>query len=257
MSTDDEWEAWGEKDPYFGVLTHDRFRASALDDDSLADFFASGEHDLATALETVRRYVDSDFEPTRAVDFGCGVGRIVVPLAQRCEQVVGVDVSPSMLREAQRNCDARGFDNVSFVRSDDELSALSGTFDLIHSLIVFQHIPSRRALSLFERLVSHLEPGGVGVVHFVFGKQQPPEWDRDAVVTEMAAKLRTSLVWRAVRQRFRDDPEIQMNNIDLNKVFLVLTSMGVNSTRVEFREHGDYRAATLFFQRDEPVPLDS
>ena len=250
VSTDDEWEAWGEKDPYFGVLTHDRFRSDALDDASLAEFFESGENEVSRVLESVRLHIDDTFEPQRAVDFGCGVGRIVMPLARRCELVTGIDVSPSMLREATRNCEERGLDNVLFVQSDDELSQLTGTFDFVHSVIVFQHIPPRRAVNIFKALLGHLEERGVGVVHFVYAKDQPEQWDRDAVISEAAGRLRATPVWRAARQRLREDPEIQMNSIDLNKIFALLHTSGVSSTHVKFREHGSYLAATIFFQRD-------
>ena len=155
------------------------------------------------------------------------------------------------LSEARNNCEARGLDNVSFVRSDDELSELSGTYDFLHSLIVFQHIPPRRATALFARLLSHLDPGGVGVVHFVYGQKAPEQWDREAMMSEVAGRLRSTPVWRVARQRLRDDPEIQMNSIDLNKIFALLHTSGVSSTHVEFREHGEYLATTLFFQLGE------
>ena len=79
---------------------------------------------------------------------------------------MGVDVSDAMMAEAARNCRERKITNVSFVKSDDRLSRLEGTFDLIHSIIVFQHIAPHRVELLVRGLVSHLEPGGVGALHF-------------------------------------------------------------------------------------------
>lgn len=249
MSTDDEWEAWGQRDPYFGVLTHDRFRADVLDENAKADFFASGEADIAGALSIVHRHIDSTFAPRRAVDFGCGVGRLLVPLAQRCDEVVGVDVSSSMLAEARRNCEERGITNAKFVESDDALTQLSGTFDFVHSMIVFQHIPSRRAAAIFKSLVDHLADGGVGAVHVVYGERRPEVQDRQAIASEVAKRLRATPVWQIARKRLRNDPEIQMNAIDLNRIFATLDSADVSSSHVTFRQHGQYLAATIYFQR--------
>ena len=57
-----------------------------------------------------------------SLDFGCGVGRLIIPFARVFEHVTGVDISPAMLEIAQRNCLEQGIHNVEFVRSDDELS---------------------------------------------------------------------------------------------------------------------------------------
>ena len=40
------------------------------------------------------------------------------------DAVVGVDISPSMLAEARRNCDREGLDNVVLAPSDDDLSGV-------------------------------------------------------------------------------------------------------------------------------------
>ena len=40
---DESWRKFGKTDPYFGVLTADRFRKENLDEAALRDFFASGE----------------------------------------------------------------------------------------------------------------------------------------------------------------------------------------------------------------------
>ena len=61
------------------------------------------------------RLWEPDFERRAALDYGCGVGRLTLPLAERCEHVYGVDVSPSMLREAARNAARMGLPNVEWV----------------------------------------------------------------------------------------------------------------------------------------------
>ena len=148
-NTDSEWERWGSSDPYFGVLTNARFRRQNLNQDSINEFFESGAHDIHRVLERCRFHIDPSFSPARALDFGCGVGRLVVPLAKIADHVVGLDVSESMLTEARQNCERYGVGNVTLLKSNDNLSALEGLFDLVHSYIVFQHIPPERGKRIF------------------------------------------------------------------------------------------------------------
>ncbi|HKJ31811.1 MAG TPA: class I SAM-dependent methyltransferase [Balneolales bacterium] len=95
-------------------------------------------------LKKIRKYVDPHFSINRALDFGCGVGRLLIPLSVYSSHVTGVDVSESMLDEARKNCEARQITNVDFIKSDDDLSLLNRKFNFIHSYIVFQHIPAKR-----------------------------------------------------------------------------------------------------------------
>ena len=168
QNTDKEWETFGKIDPYFGVLAQDKYQQANLTEMSKADFFKSGYDYLDNILRNVRKYITPDFVPRKAMDFGCGVGRLVIPLAEVAEHVVGVDVSDSMLREAKRNCSSRSLKNVSLLKSDDELSMIEDEYDFIHSYIVFQHIPVKRGERIFRNLLEHLAAGGVGVIHFTF-----------------------------------------------------------------------------------------
>jgi trans-aconitate methyltransferase len=159
MGTDKDWEKWGATDPYFGVLSHEQFRADKLDLPAKSAFFASGESHVARVIEIIRANFDPDFAPGRALDFGCGVGRLVIPLAKRADEVVGVDVSPSMLSEAQRNCALANVNNVTLVQSGD-LSCVNGQFHLVHSYIVLQHIPWLRGRKIVRALSDMVAPGG-------------------------------------------------------------------------------------------------
>ena len=48
--SDRDWKLIGALDPYFGVLTEERFRRANLDEKALAEFFASGSHDLEAVV---------------------------------------------------------------------------------------------------------------------------------------------------------------------------------------------------------------
>ena len=93
MNTDNEWEEWGKNNPYYGVLTHEKYRSKNLDENVKLEFFESGKKQIEHVISTCRRQIDKSFSPEMALDFGCGVGRLTIPLAKIAGHVVGVDVS--------------------------------------------------------------------------------------------------------------------------------------------------------------------
>src|SRR5215210_6999246 len=132
-SSDAAWERYGRLDPYFGVYNAEQHKTETLDASVLETFFRSGEEDVRSLLQFAQDHFDSGFQPTRALDFGCGVGRLTIPLAGVCSRVVGADVAPSMLEEAQKNLRNKGISNVKLVVADDRLSRVTGTFNFVVS----------------------------------------------------------------------------------------------------------------------------
>ncbi|MEO6394113.1 MAG: methyltransferase domain-containing protein, partial [Pyrinomonadaceae bacterium] len=130
-NSDQNWETYGKDNPYFGVLSDEKFMRAQLDEQAIDEFFATGETHIAEVMATIDHHLAADFSPKRCLDFGCGVGRLVFPLAQRFGFVTGVDISPSMLAEARKNADGLGLTNVELLPSDDTLSQVTGPFDLI------------------------------------------------------------------------------------------------------------------------------
>jgi hypothetical protein len=48
---DKNWQVIGERMPYFGVITLDKFKPEVLDQNAIDDFFATGEMHIALVLE--------------------------------------------------------------------------------------------------------------------------------------------------------------------------------------------------------------
>ena len=165
---DKHWELLGDQEPYFGVLTDAQFERHNLDEQAMSKFFDSGEQYIDRVVSVVKSHLNPNFNPDRCLDFGCGVGRLVMPMARRFQKVVGVDVAKSMLDESKRNATKYGVENVDFLQSDDSLSRVSGKFDFIHSYIVFQHIPRERGMKILSRLLDLLDVDGVAVLHFTY-----------------------------------------------------------------------------------------
>lgn len=243
--TDNEWEKFGKDDPYYGVLTHDKFRKNNLTTENKEEFFKSGSGYIDEVLEKTRRHIDKNFTIKKALDFGCGVGRLVIPLANVSQEVTGVDVSDSMLREAKINCEERSIKNVAFVKSDDGLSLLDGKYDFIHSFIVFQHIPVIRGEQILENLISRLEDDGICVVHFTYEKRKKkPMVSFIKKYIPLANNVDNLLIGRKFFA-----PQMQMNPYDLNRLFSIIQKANVLDCYTEFTNHGGNLGIVVYFKK--------
>lgn len=248
MSTDDDWQAWGERDPYFGVLAHERFRREKLTPQALEAFFGIGRQELAEILADCRRHV-GELCMRRTLDFGCGVGRMLIPLAELSQSCVGVDVSDAMRAEAARNCARFGRHNVQLVRSLDEIPAAEGGFSFIHCYIVLQHLDAQRGLRLIDSLLARLERGGAAVLHVTYARSKyaynlgaQPRGRR------MVRNLGRPLA-RLARRLRGGDPEMKMHSYDLNRVLFLVQQQGIAGGGFRLTDHAGNLGAILFLRR--------
>lgn len=168
--TDKDWTKIAEEQPYWGVLSVDEYKGTELADDVRQQFFRSGRDLVQNTFAFVKRHVNPQFKPQRSLDFGCGVGRLLIPIAQFSGEAVGVDVAPRMLDLAKSNFERAGIANASVVLGDDALSAVTGKFDFVNTYIVMQHIPPSRGYVILQKLLQLLNPGGVASIQLTYAK---------------------------------------------------------------------------------------
>lgn len=228
-------------DPYYAVVTHDIFRKNRLSAEALAEFFHGGELHVAEMWGTIEKHIRPGFSPASALDFGCGTGRIVIPMAAHCH-VTGVDVSPAMLREAERNAAAHGITNVRFTDTIDD-----GPYDLVHSYIVFQHIPVKRGLALTGRLFDVLSKEGIAVLHYVYAT------DANVVMRMIGRGVRrlpfVHGAINVVRGRPFFDPPMEMNPYPLNRLFALFQARGFVSALIRHTNHNGSVGVTFYLWR--------
>ena len=150
--TQSDWEELARREPYFPVLTNEGVRDE--------EFLETGEADIALLLPAISALLGRDVPLTSVLDFGCGAGRLTIPLARRAVRVVACDVSPSVLEHARNNVRDAGLSNVAFV----EAREVEGQFDFICSLLVFQHIRPAEGYKIIRNLLRLLSPHGVAVL---------------------------------------------------------------------------------------------
>ncbi|UUR08104.1 class I SAM-dependent methyltransferase [Sphingomonas glaciei] len=241
IDTDRMWDRWGRTDPYFGVLADPRFTKDRIDAHR-ATFFESGRAQVAAMLATFEQHF-GPLARDSALDHGCGVGRLTMPLAAEFDQVVGVDVSPAMLAEAEANCAANTISNVEFARSDDELSGVERTFDFVNSAMVLQHVPVRRGKRLIAALIERVAPGGGFHLHL----STRTDRRRSRVLWWTSANVPgVKTIQNLLAGRAWDAPAMQMNNYALSDVVDMLSTKGVSQILLKSELHGRFLTVSLF-----------
>jgi ubiquinone/menaquinone biosynthesis C-methylase UbiE len=95
----------------------------------------------------------------RILDFGCGLGRLSTWIAEfGVSEVVGLDSSADMIKEAERRCLPKK--NLRFLNYDSEIPFTSGYFDKVLSVWVLQHILNGNFRAVIQELGRVLKPNG-------------------------------------------------------------------------------------------------
>ena len=222
LSTDKAWQKWGRDDPYFGVLADERFTAARIGE-SRELFFASGRAYVTGLLAQVEHHF-GPLPRATALDHGCGVGRLTLPLAAGFAQVVALDVAPAMFAEAANNAAAADIVNITFAPADDLLTRATGRFDFVNSHLVLQHIPVRRGLVILAALVDRVAPGGGFHIQFTLRTDRGPwRWLYWASANVPGVKLvQNFLAGRAITA-----PAMQMNHYPLGEIVTRLAQRGI------------------------------
>jgi demethylmenaquinone methyltransferase/2-methoxy-6-polyprenyl-1,4-benzoquinol methylase len=141
----------------------------------------SGGYDVFNRIVTAnldlvwrKRLVDLCPPVDRALDFGCGTGDLTERLLERGKagRVVGIDITPGMLRRARRRARAGGYaGSVSHALADGErLPFPDGRFGLVVSAFVMRNVGDRAAA--YREVVRVLRPGG-SLVQLELGFPEP------------------------------------------------------------------------------------
>ena len=240
-NTDADWEFWGKNDAHYGVLTDKKYISENIENNK-EEFFLTGEDYVESRLEIIERHIGK-ISKNRALDFGCGVGRLVEPLARRFTEVVGLDISPSMLEKARKNAVDHRLNNVTYDLSDDVLTNARGTFDFVHTYIVLQHIPTKRGMGILRGLLERVAPGGVASLHVcVRGDERPLV---KAVSLSRRHLPAANGMVNLIRGRSWREPLMQMNIYPLTDVISAFHEAGIAHVIVNTEQHDSFLTAQI------------
>ena len=227
-----DWEQLAEVDPLWAVLTRPDKRGGRWDRD---EFLATGEREVVEVLRTAAQ-LKIPLRHRRALDFGCGPGRLTRALAGRFETAVGVDISDGMVAAARtlnadvESCEFRVNKSTDLGQFDD------GEFDLVYSSLVLQHLPDpelvRGYVAEFLRVAA---PTGL----VVFGLPARIGWPyRLEVSRRLYGVLRRLRVGgETILRRTRLTP-MRMTAVPEAEMLTFLESLGASVVRAEARDGG-------------------
>jgi SAM-dependent methyltransferase len=155
------WDSLGRDDPLWAILSTPETRGNRWD---VTAFFQTGEDEVVRVFDRLKG-LDISLQRGRALDFGCGVGRVTQAMTRYFDSVDGVDIAPSMIRLADQH-NHHGDRCRYHVNTSPDLRLFeSNAFDFVYSRIVLMHVPprlTRRYIAEFSRI---LRPGGVALIH--------------------------------------------------------------------------------------------
>jgi ubiquinone/menaquinone biosynthesis C-methylase UbiE len=153
-----DWNRRAKEDAHYYV-------AFEQHDQSEAAFLASARKNWPAIVSEVHR-LEVAPERAKALEIGCGPGRLLVQASAVFGEVHGVDISEEMVKIAQSRLAERPNVHVHVGNGDNLSSFDDASCEFVYSFAVFQHIPSEAVvLSYLRECVRVLTPGGVGRLH--------------------------------------------------------------------------------------------
>lgn len=227
-----QWEALAADDPYWAISTERKKGNRA----NLDEFWASGREAVTFLLARLDQLGLQVDRGGRAIDFGCGVGRVTQALAEIFPECVGVDSSSAMLDKA------RAFNRFPdrcryLLNTRSDLALLDDdSFDLVFSTAVLQHMPTRYQLRYLAEMVRILRPTGALVVHLQAPRGGPP-----FKLLQEAMRIRARLSIRTRLRRLRGvitsrEPRMEMYGIGERRVGRAIGRVG---GRIVARRYGE------------------
>jgi SAM-dependent methyltransferase len=245
------WSRLGRKQPFWASFAEPDYRADRITDEAIEAFFQSGERLIDSIFDAIRHDVSEDFHPARALDFGCGIGRLTLPLARESRHVLAVDISPSMLEEVEENCGEQGLANVEFMDAREfNVPSMRRRFDFVLSYGVFQHVKPRLGYRATRHILGMLTPGGVGALHYTYGRKAGPVRRLMHRARRIVPPLNVAA--NILQRRSLLEPAVPMYRYNLARLLDLFGGLNCAILGVELTEHRGYRGA-LFFLRKEAV----
>ena len=218
----DNWNKWGETDPLYAILTYPEKQGGRW---QLEEFFETGTREI----NDVWSYVEGlgiSLPRQRALDFGCGVGRLTQALARYFNEVCGVDVAPSMI-ELARKYNHCGDRCLYFVNARDDLAIFpSDHFDFIYTNITLQHIEPCYSERYIEEFCRVLAREGVLIFQLLIpGPTRAPLTERVKSLIPYPIRVPLLSLYRLLRYgdlHGRPYPRIDMYGIKRESVLALL-----------------------------------
>src|SRR6266566_3423194 len=131
-----DWNKRAREDAHYYVA----FGRRDQDDDEFLSTAADVVRDLEGELKRLPREIPA--HSRRALEIGCGPGRLMHPMSRYFGEIHGIDVADEMIAQARRKLRDIPHARAHHASGSDLVMFPSEYFDFVYSYAVFQHIPS-------------------------------------------------------------------------------------------------------------------
>lgn len=224
------WTQLGKDDPLWAVLTDPSKKGGRWEP---AEFFETGR----TEIEHVAGVLGTrgvEMRGQKAMDFGCGVGRLTQALARRFGEVHGIDISPSMLEQARRFAPASSGCQFHLNEAPHLRLFPDANFDFVYSNIALMHMDPKFATGYIREFIRLLKPGGTAV----FQHLTPKGWRR-FIPQSLAESYR--------KWKHRNEAYISMFGISERAVRDLVAEEGGKILHLETEPHGSRWTSLRFY----------
>jgi ubiquinone/menaquinone biosynthesis C-methylase UbiE len=150
------WDELGKINPMEAILAQGEKKNKFWDP---KEFFATGEREIDDALETLKAS-GVVLKQNKALDFGCGIGRLSQALARHFEAVEGIDIAPTMISLANQYNRFQGKCRYRVHQQDNLALFADNSFNFIYCVLTLQHMQPKYAKAYIREFCRVLAPGG-------------------------------------------------------------------------------------------------
>ncbi|MEO8147569.1 MAG: class I SAM-dependent methyltransferase [Bacteroidia bacterium] len=249
QSVNKDWEGLAQQDALWAILTNPDKAGNKWDKN---DFFASGRNEIRVVFEYLKTNGLLPVDNNKAMDFGCGVGRLTRALSDLFLVVDGIDVSPTMIAKANELNKEFKDRMFFFVNQNTKTNYEDNNFSFIYTTIVLQHIPYPQQVEYIAEFTRILKPGGV----LVF---QIPTKDIRHLSLIQKVKSTVKIRERLSKIGIGSYHHMQMNSVNENEIIKVLEDGNCKVSAHLFTNHTDvdFGGNLKFLKREESEGYES
>jgi len=224
------WDEFGKIDPLWSIATVDEKKDNKWD---LKEFFDTGVKIIDRIMGEIKsnKYLS---EYNKALDLGCGVGRLTNPLGNHFKEVFGLDIAPSMIELAEKY---KTSENCKFlVNGEPNLKKFNdSSVNFVISHLTLQHMRREYAIEYLKEFSRVLKPGGIILFnlpsHFKSLRERVDELIYPQFLRTKLHFIKQSVFSFLHLKNPTEGPMMEMNYTNKKKVIKILEKLGIKLIR--------------------------
>jgi len=201
------WDDFGKEDPLWAISSRKDKKGCKWNKE---EFFQQGNDEIDMIMNRIES-LNIEMDYGRALDFGCGVGRLTQALARYFNKVDGVDIAQSMI-DLAIIYNKYGESVRYLLNIVDNLDILeSTTYDFIYTADVLQHLNPNYSQTYLKEFIRLLSPKGL----LVF---QIPSENRSMINNCLYAKLGINNYFCSIYSKIKNEPFMEYHYMKKGKI---------------------------------------